>query len=233
VERGGFAVISTFHFGNPDFLNSEPFLQRWRGRIPFVGLQDAHGGEPWWFSDMTAGFRTLFLATEPTWDGWLHALKQNWTVAVRHDDVSRQKTWMHGGSDEVLEFVRAREAGWRWWDNGPARRPLVSLVALSPADTLEVARPKRGVALRARCAWKNATQGMPQAPLAEFVRLVVDGAEAAPQLVERPRPNGNGLADRYHLLALPDLAPGGHSATVTVREISTRREETMTIRFGA
>ena len=34
VERGGFAAISTFHFGNPDFTNSEPFLHRWRGRIP-------------------------------------------------------------------------------------------------------------------------------------------------------------------------------------------------------
>jgi hypothetical protein len=31
VERGGFAAISTFHFGNPDFQNTEPFLNRWRG----------------------------------------------------------------------------------------------------------------------------------------------------------------------------------------------------------
>src|SRR5207237_6783708 len=70
LARGGYAAISTFHFGNPDFTNSEPFLYRWRGRIPFVALQDAHGPEPWWFSDMTTGFRKLFLATEPTWDGW-------------------------------------------------------------------------------------------------------------------------------------------------------------------
>jgi hypothetical protein len=64
VERGGYAAISTYHFGTPDFTNSEPFLHRWRGKIPFVALQDAHGPEPWWFADMTTGFRTLFLATE-------------------------------------------------------------------------------------------------------------------------------------------------------------------------
>ena len=34
VVRGGYAAISTFHFGNPDFTRSEPFLHRWRGRIP-------------------------------------------------------------------------------------------------------------------------------------------------------------------------------------------------------
>ena len=38
LERGGYAAISTFHFGNPDFTNSEPFLNRYRGQIPFVAL---------------------------------------------------------------------------------------------------------------------------------------------------------------------------------------------------
>ncbi len=38
IERGGYAAISTFHFGNPDFTNSEPFLNRYRGQIPFVAL---------------------------------------------------------------------------------------------------------------------------------------------------------------------------------------------------
>src|SRR5437764_12583800 len=36
LERGGYTAISTFHFGNPDFTNTEPFLNRFRGRIPFV-----------------------------------------------------------------------------------------------------------------------------------------------------------------------------------------------------
>ena len=236
VERGGFAAISTFHFGNPDFLNSEPFLQRWRGQLPYIGLQDAHGTEPWWFADQTTGYRTLFLATEPTWDGWLQALKQNWVVAVRHDEVSRGETWMHSGSDEVRDFVQAREREWRWWDNAgtAARRPLVSLVVLRPEDEFEVARPAKGIALRVRCAWKNTPQGMPQTPLAEFVKLMVGGAEVGPTLVERKRPNGNGLADRYHLYALSDGgggAVGARTATVVAREIATQREVTQTVRF--
>ena len=88
LERGGYAAISTFHFGNPDFTNTEPFLGGYRGQIPFVALQDAHGAEPWWFADMTEGFRTLFLAREPTWEGWLEALRNNWVVAVRRDAAS-------------------------------------------------------------------------------------------------------------------------------------------------
>jgi hypothetical protein len=232
VERGGFAAISTFHFGNPDFLNTEPFLQRWRGRIPFIALQDAHGAEPWWFADMTTGFRTLFLATAPTWEGWLRALKENWVVAVRHDEVSRGETWMHGGSPEVLEFVRSREADWRWWNGAEARRPVVSLVALTPADTFEVARPDRGVALRVRCAWTNTGQGLPARPIAEFVRLDLDGAEVHPVLVETPRQNASGLADHYHLLALPDLAAGPHTATVIARELEGGREVRQTVAFA-
>ena len=236
VERGGFAAISTFHFGNPDFTNSEPFLHRWRGQIPYIGLQDAHGAEPWWFADQTTGYRTLFLATEPTWDGWLQALQQNWVVAVRHDEMSRGETWMHSGSDEVRDFVQEREAQWRWWDTAmtAARRPLGSLVVLRPEDELEVGRPEKGVALRVRCAWKNTPQGMPQTPLAEFVKLTVDGAEVAPTLVEKKRPNGNGLADRYHLYAVPAGAGGAagtRAATVVVREIATKREVTQTVRF--
>src|SRR5262249_10882054 len=35
LRRGGYAAISTFHFGNPDFANSEPWLNHYRGVIPF------------------------------------------------------------------------------------------------------------------------------------------------------------------------------------------------------
>ncbi|MBC7365840.1 MAG: terpene cyclase/mutase family protein [Undibacterium sp.] len=233
VERGGFAAISTFHFGNPDFTNSEPFLHRWRGQLPFVGLQDAHGAESWWFADQTTGYRTLFLATAPTWAGWLEALAKNRVVAARHDEVSRGETWLHSGSDEVLAFVRAREATWRWWNDGPASRPLVSLVALRPDDEFEVGRPAHGLALRVRCAWKNTPQGLPQSPLAELVRLTLDDAPATAVLVERPRAKGPGLSDHYHLLALPTLAPGEHRATAIVRELATGRETTGTLRFNA
>ncbi|MBX7121885.1 MAG: terpene cyclase/mutase family protein [Opitutaceae bacterium] len=224
VARGGFAAISTFHFGNPDFTNTEPFLHRWRGRIPFVGMQDAHGAEPWWWADMTEGYRTLFLATEPTWQGWLEALKRDWVVAVRHDEVSRGETWMHGGADEVLDFVRSRESDWRWWDNPRVRRPLASLVTLRPEDTFEAGHPKAGVVLRLRCAWKNTPQGFPRERMSDLVALRVDDREVQPELVEIPRPKGGGLADCYFLLPLSESA---RQADATVREVSSGRTETI------
>jgi hypothetical protein len=233
IERGGFAAISTFHFGNPDFTNSESFLHRYRGRIPFVGLQDAHGDEPWWFADMTSGFRTLFLAHEPTWAGWLDALKHNRVVSVRHDAVSGFQTWMHGGSDEVVRFVNQHEPRWRWWDNPAIERPLVSLVVLDPTDEFEAGRPAKGKALRVRCAWENTTQGLPKKPIAEFVELQVDGKRTEPRLVTRKRPNGNGLADHYHLLELPDLPPGDHDARAVARVMATGKDVMREVKFRA
>lgn len=231
LERGGFAAISTFHFGNPDFTNSEPFLNRYRGRIPFVALQDAHGPEPWWFADMTTGFRTLFLAHEPTWEGWLEALKNNWVVSVRRDAVSQGKTWIHGGPREVIEFVRQHERDWRWWNNPVVARPLVSLVAVGPGDEFEVARPETGIAIRVRCAWQNTAQGQPRAPMVELVSLAVDGSKVEPALVARRRPAGPALADHYHVYHLADPSPGPHTATAVVRPVDGGSEVSRTMRF--
>ncbi len=231
VQRGGYAAISTFHFGNPDFTNSEPFLQRWRGQIPYVALQDAHGNEPWWLSDMTTGCRTIFLATEPTWEGWLKALEQNWVVAVRHDVMSKWKTWMHSGSREVLDFVRAREREWKWWDNAEIQRPLVSVVAIKPEDRFEAGRPESGVMLRVRCAWENTAQGLPKKAMTELIKLVVDGAEVKPTLVSRRAPRGAAMADHYHQYHLLSPAAGKHVATAFVREIESQKESSRSVEF--
>ncbi|MHB1035882.1 MAG: prenyltransferase/squalene oxidase repeat-containing protein [Pirellulales bacterium] len=220
VQRGGYAAISTFHFGNPDFTNSEPFLYDYREKIPFVALQDAHGGQSWWWGDMLAGFRTLFLAREPSWQGWLEALDRKWVVAVRRDAVSGGKLWMHGGTRQVRDFVLKRDAEWRWWDNDAIRRPLVSLVAVRPDDPWEVPQPKKGVVLRVRCAWSNTTQGLPKAPIAELVRLTVDGAQVAPVLRKKVPAKGR-LNDVYHEFAIPDPSPGKHTATAVVRVVAT------------
>jgi hypothetical protein len=231
LERGGYAAISTFHFGNPDFTNSEPFLHRWRGRIPYVALQDAHGEEPWWFSDMTTGFRTVFLATEPTWEGLLHALKHNWTAAIRHDALSGQNTWMHSGSRQVLEFVRSRELEWRWWDNPEIQRPLVSIVVVRPDDSSEVARPESGVTVRIRCAWENTAQGLPKTPITELIRLTLEGVELAPKLVTRKRTNGAGLADHYYEARLPRIDAGKHVVVAFVRKIADGSESSRILEF--
>jgi len=231
LARGGFAAISTYHFGNPDFTNSEPFLHRWRGQLPFVALQDAHGPEPWWFADMTTGFRTVFLGTEPTWQAWLRALQQNWVAAIRHDTWSGGNTWMHAGSREVTEFVQAHERDWRWWDNPGLERPLVSLVVVRPEDQFETARPDKGVTLRVRCAWENTLQGLLKQPISEFVKLVVDGKAVAPALISRKRPNGL-LEEHCHQLPLPELSSGPHTATVTARVLATGAEVQRTVDFS-
>jgi hypothetical protein len=195
-------------------------------------MQDSHGPEPWWFADMTTGFRTVFLAAEPTWEGWIEALKNNWVVAIRHDQWSGGRTWMHGGSREVLGFVRARERDWRWWDNADVQRPLISLVAVRPADEFESARPGKGITLRIRCAWENTPQGLLKQPITEFVKLMVDGKEEMPTLVSKKRPSGPLLDDHYHHLHLDGLAAGGHTATVVARVLATKTEVQQTIEFA-
>lgn len=231
LDRGGYAAISTFHFGNPDFTNTEPFLHRWRGRIPFVALQDAHGREPWWFADMTEGFRTLFLAAEPTWEGWLDALRHNRVVAVRHDAVSGAETWMHGPSRAVLDFVRERWRDWQWWDNPAIARPLVSMVVVRPNDAFEAGRIDNGPVLRIRCAWRNTTQGAPKQPLAELVRVTIDGAERPTKLTQEHNARGGALSDHYDGCPLDQLPPGEHVAAAVVRELETSRNVERTLRF--
>ena len=228
LQRCGYGAISTFHFGNPDFTNTEPFLNRYRGHIPFVALQDAHGAEPWWFADMTTGFRTVFLATDPTWEGWLQALEKNWVVAIRHDAVSNFQTWMHGGSDEVLDYVRSHEHAWKWWDNPQIQRPLISIVAVGPDDEFEAGRPDDGVTLRIRCARENTTQGLPKKPIVEFVKLAVDGKEVSTKLIEQNK--GAVLADSYQQFYLP-ASKGTHRATVTAKIIRTSETVTKTLEF--
>jgi hypothetical protein len=232
LQRGGYAAISTFHFGNPDFTNSEPFLKRYQGQIPFVALHDAHGNEPWWFADMTTGFRTLFLATEPTWEGWLNALKRNWVAAVRHDAVSGFKTWMHAGSREVLDHVRRHESAWRWWDNPRIARPMVSIVAVRPSDIFETPRPERGITIRVRSAWENTTQGLPKKPMAELRKLMVDDKEVVPTLTAPRQPRGAAYTDYCHCYELPDPAPGAHRAVAVVRELASGKESSRTLEFS-
>ncbi len=230
LERGGYAAISTFHFGNPDFTNSEPFLKHYWQQIPFIGLQDAHGEESWWWLDQLEGFRTLFLAKEPTWQGWLTALTNNWVVAVRHDRVSGGQTWMHGGPPEVLEFVRRRERQWRWWDNRSCQSPVVSLVAVRPEDKWEAARPERGVTIRVRCRWDCTTQGLPKTPRVELTSLTIDGEKVTPSLTA-PKAKTGAYQDYYQSYHMAEPAPGKHTATATVRILATGVESSHTIKF--
>lgn len=231
LDRGGFGAISTFHFGNPDFTNSEPFLYRYRGRIPFVGLQDAHGPEPWWFADMTTGFRTVFLAKEPTWEGWAEALRRNRVGAVRRDAVSRNRLWVHTGSQAVRDAILARQSDWEWWGGGEIHRPLVSVVVVRPGDSFEVGRPETGVAVRVRCAWENTTQGLAKKPITALVKMRVDGAEVTLELVAKKNPAGTARVDHYHIFRMPKPTSGKHAVEVTVRKLGDGSELSQAVEF--
>jgi hypothetical protein len=155
----------------------------------------------------------------------------NWTVPVRRDVWTRGKTWMHSGSDEVRDFVREREADWRWWDNPKIARPMVSIVAVSSTDTLENARPESGSMLRVRCAWENTPQGMLKSPISELIRLKVDGKEVPTTLVS-PEGQNNLRRDHYHGWPIANLSPGKHSATADVRILATKSEVSRTVEFS-
>jgi hypothetical protein len=231
VERGGYRAISTFHFGNPDFTNSEPWLYRYYGRLPFVALQDAHGGESWWWSDTLAGFRTLFLAREPSWSGWLEALKENRVSTVRHDGVSRHETWRHG-MPEVLAALAAREAEWRWWGARAEeiQRPAAVLALLRPEDRFEAGRPEAGAALRVRLWWETTGQGVLKQERARLLRLEVDGQAVEPRVMETKNAQGR-LADRYHLVVLQELKAGRHVAVATVERLDNGKQERVALEW--
>jgi hypothetical protein len=217
AETGTYAAIASFHFGNENFLHSQPYLHRWYGRIPFVGLQDAHGRESWWWGNQLTGFRTLFAAREPTWQGWLSALEQGHVMTVRRDAVTNWKTHLAGGSPQLRSFVQSRQAAWGWWnDKEPqSRRPLASLVALKPGQPFEVAAPETGIALRLRLWAENNGQALPGEARTELVQLRVDGRPVEARTVESKQ-------DRYLLVNLPD-EPGKHVAEATVRALDSGR----------
>lgn len=228
LARDGFAAISTFHFGNPDFLNSESFMLRYRGQIPFVALQDAHGPEPWWWSDSMAGYRTVFLAPTPSWQGWLEALQHNRVASVRHDRASQHETWVYAGNQAVQDALFAQSDRWKWWDQSTHRRPLYALVLLTPEDRDERGRPEHGIALRLRLAHTNNHRGRPQEPLAELVSLAIDDQPLAVREISVRDPQSQDLNDVYHLAPV-DLAPGvRHKITTVVRDLGSGETKTAT-----
>ena len=211
-----------------------PFVFRYRHLIPLVALQDAHGIEPWWWADHLAGFRNVFLAAEPTFAAWLDALRQQRVVAVRHDAVTQFRTRMLGGGPGVQDFLRAREAEWKWWGDRPEdiRRPGLSLAAVTPEDRFEAARPEKGVAVCVRTWWQCGNLGNLKQPVVELESLQVDGRAVSPSVVEKKNPKGQ-VIDRYHRFDVPAPAPGKHTVTATGRRLDTGDRCGETLEFGA
>ena len=221
--RGGYAAISTFHFGCRNMAFTVPFLFRYRHRIPFIALQDAHGVEPWWWTDHLVGFRTLFLGAEPTWDAWLEALERRWVVAVRHDADTCYRTRLLGGAPGVQEYVRSREAEWRWWDpDQPDRlhRPVASLVPVRPGDPFEAAAPGAGINVRVRIQWVTDHLAYLQRPVFELTALEWDEKALSFEPAERRDSQGR-LIDQYYVVPLAAPRPGRHHITAILRHVDS------------
>jgi len=182
-----------------------PFVMQYQERLPLVALQDAHG-EAWWWSGNLLGFRTVFLATAPTWDGWLEALCTNRVVAVRRDAHTHGRLRILGGTEQVRRVVLERVAQWQWWDDTGTvlDRVPASVVVLQPKDVGEPGRPERGRVLRIRTRreWHE-SQGLLPQPLVACLGLRVDGRELPLETVEK-RNAQNRLEDVYQLARLPD-----------------------------
>jgi len=214
LDSGAYEAISTFHM-RQNFFEFLPFLARYRHEIPFVSLQDAHGEEPWAWTDDLAAHRTVMLATEPTWEGWRKALRENWVVAIRNDDFTRFQTKILGGAPGVQDAVRRQEKEWE------AERPLLSVVFVTPESKFEAARPEQGAVVRIRPGFRNNPQAVLLKPLVEVVEVTLDGTPLA-TTVEKKEDKGK-LADYYLRAPLP---AGKHVVAVKFRRLDTNEEVT-------
>jgi hypothetical protein len=190
--------------------------------MPFVGLQDAHT-QTWWWMEFLTSSRTLFLARQPTWQGWVEALRNNWIVGVRHDATNGFKTQLAGGSNVVREHVMNRQSQWRWWgeESSQMNRPWASLVGLTPEDIFEEAHPQDGVTLRLRCLWDTEPSGVPKKQVVDLVSSEIDGNKVEPQLVHLPSERAF-RGDTYHQWQIYGDKKGRHTAVATLRNNKDR-----------
>jgi hypothetical protein len=215
VRTGSYAAIASFHFGNENFLNTQPFLMRYSGVLPFVALQDAHASESWWWGNELEGLRTVFLAEEPSWQAWLEALRTNRVMAIRQDVHTDFKPRFAGGDRATRDVVIP------WWERqrSTLTRPEAVLTVAHPSDAFEAFKPTEGIRVRVRLLRANSTQGLPLAPRAELLRLRADGKEIATEYIELKNAQGR-VADCFHYTDLPK-AP--RMLEAEVRNLESRR----------
>ncbi|HZL25397.1 MAG TPA: prenyltransferase/squalene oxidase repeat-containing protein [Acidobacteriaceae bacterium] len=223
VADKSYGAISGFHFGVGDFLEFEPFLMSWEDRIAMVGLQDAHGGESWWWAQQLEGFRTLYVSHDPSWEGFVQAMDKQWMLAARHDATTNFTTQWTGALPEVRAHIAARENEWSWWGANAQkrRRPLAMLTVLRPGMKFEDGAPDQGTAVRVRLrfnAGKNPTRALQGDPESELVSMHVDGQQVEPHSVVKPH-------DRYLIQEIAN--PAAKKVTITVRDLATKEEQTV------
>lgn len=231
VQEGGFAAISTIHFGQ-NFSFWLPWLHQYRYQLPFIALQDAHGTESWWWVNELAGYRTLFLGKSGSYKDLKLALKNNWVAAVRHDSISNYTTRMLGGAAGVQPYLRAKVNTWKWWKEGTSAidQPWAAITVVTPGDSFEVARPESGINIRIRCWWDGVRQSIKE-PLVRLESLSVDNKLVQTQYVERKNKSG-AVEDSYSLYAMPEPGSGKHTIAATLRHVKNNSARTMTTVFG-
>ncbi|HEX5553527.1 MAG TPA: prenyltransferase/squalene oxidase repeat-containing protein [Chitinophagaceae bacterium] len=230
VSSGGYGAISTIHF-DQNFLFWCPYLYQYRYQLPFVALQDAHGIESWWWTDELLGYRTLFLAKEPTYQAMMKALKDNLVVAVRHDALSKYATRILGGAPGVQEYMRSHQDAWKWWgrDSTELIRPWAAITVLRPEDSFEVAHPDQGVNIRIRCWW-HASRPVLKTPVVKLKDLRIDDIPVKPRYIEKKDRRGR-LADCYYLYPIAKLSEGTHVIKVRLTNTEDHTERVMTKTF--
>lgn len=228
TSKGGYAAISTIHF-NQDFLFWDPFLYQYRYQYPFVSLQDAHGKESWWWSGELIGYRTLFLAKEPTYAAMMKALKNNWIVAVRHDSLSKYKTRILGGAPGVRQYVLAHQDQWKWWEKPEQlEHPWAAITIVWPEDSFEVTRPVKGVNIRLR-PWWHTDKFVLKYPIVKLVQLSIDNKILTTTYVEKK--GRDNIIDSYYWYHLPSLSKGKHQLKAELINIKTGEKQVMEKQF--
>ncbi|MEO6923948.1 MAG: prenyltransferase/squalene oxidase repeat-containing protein, partial [Acidobacteriaceae bacterium] len=222
IADHSYSAISGFHFGIGDFLDLEPFLMAYEDRIPMVGLQDAHGGESWWWASQLEGFRTLYLAEKPGWEGFIQAIDRQWILAVRCDASTGNAPQWTGALPAVREFIAERENEWSWWGQNRDKRsvPLAMLTVLRPGMAFEDGAPQQGVAVRLRLRYTGGspTSSLQKDPQSELVSLQIDGKSVEPRSVIKEH-------DRYLIYDL--VGADAQQVVAVVRDLRTRKQQTL------
>ncbi|MES2276716.1 MAG: prenyltransferase/squalene oxidase repeat-containing protein [Bacteroidota bacterium] len=222
----GYLGLATVHFGQ-NFTFWLPYLYEYRYRLPLVTLQDAHGIEAWWWADELTNHRTLFIAKEPTYEAMITALKNNWTVGIRHDSLSNYKNRVLGGTEAARKFILAKEADWKWW-GAPNKliRPQVAVTVIGKDDLHEAGKPASGLNIRVRVRW-NSTRETLKSPAMALTELKVDGKTVAVKdtTIKTKR---NTTADAYSLYTWGQPAKGTHKIEATIQDVATKATQTYT-----
>ncbi|MGC4231921.1 MAG: terpene cyclase/mutase family protein [Niabella sp.] len=220
IDNGGYTAMATHHF-DQNFAFWLPYLFDYRDRLPMVCLQDGHGTESWWWGDDLLKERTLFIASEPTYEGMIAAMKKNHIVSVKHDSITSNKVRMMGGTDAARKFIMAAQQQWKWWnDTGENKdHPWAAVTILKPGDLFETGTSSEGIVVRVRCWYKTRQQTILQ-PVTELVQLKIDGKTVTTTFLKKENQRKQ-LQDIYHTYKAGQLSKGTHTIEVLVRKIST------------